>query len=66
MIFYLLLLILAVLLDIKEIKNKTKADIIFYVVAIIIVIILGIIYFLLGEKIGIAEYIINVLNLEGM
>lgn len=66
MIFYLLLLILAVLLDIKEIKNKTKADIIFFVVAIIIVIILGIIYFLLGEKIGIVEYIINVLNLEGM
>ena len=63
MIFYILLLGLATILDIKEIKNGSKSDMIFFTVSIILVLIWGTFYFIKGQGLGIAEYIIS--NMEG-
>lgn len=63
MIFYILLLVIATILDIKEIKNGTKADMAFFIISTIIILIAGTFYFTKGQNIGIAEYIIS--NMEG-
>ena len=66
MIYYLMILTLGVLIDIKDLKeSEKKTDIIFYTLAIIVCILLGVFYFTDANRSGAAELLIKWFGLGG-
>ena len=67
MIYYLMFLVAGILIDIKDLKNSNKkADSIFYIIAMLIALGLAIQHYINPNRIGIAEYIINMFGLGGV
>lgn len=64
MIYYLTFFITAIIIDFKDLKNSDKkAEVIFYIVTMLFVLGLAIYYYLNTNRIGIAEYILNLFRL---
>lgn len=67
MMYYILVLAAGILIDIKDLKRSdNKSDIIFYILLSILALGLGIYYYIEPTRIGISEYIIKLLNMEGV
>lgn len=67
MIYYILVLAAGILIDIKDLKKSdNKSDIIFYILLSVLALGLGIYYYIEPTRIGISEYIIKLLNMEGV
>ena len=67
MIYYLMFFITGILIDFKDLKNSDKkVDIIFYIISMLIVLGLGVFYYIDTNRMGIAEYVLNLFNLGGM
>lgn len=67
MIYYILVLAAGILIDIKDLKKSdNKSDIIFYILFSILALGLGIYYYIEPTRQGISEYIIKLLNMEGV
>ena len=67
MMYYILVLAAGILIDIKDLKKSdNKSDIIFYILLSILALGLGIYYYIDPTRIGISEYIIKLLNMEGV
>lgn len=67
MIYYLMFFALGIFIDFKELKNsKMKSDVVFYIIGMILALGIAIIYYINPNRIGIAEYLIKVLNLGGI
>ena len=65
MIYYLLFLIMAVIVDSNYLKSSNKkSDIAFYIIFMLIVLTIGIIYYTHTNFTGVSEYIIGIANLE--
>ena len=59
--------ITGILIDFKDLKNSDKkVDIIFYIISMLIVLGLGVFYYIDTNRMGIAEYVLNLFNLGGM
>lgn len=67
MIYYILVLAAGILIDIKDLKKAdNKSDIIFYILFSILALGLGIYYYIDPTRQGISEYVIKLLNMEGV
>ena len=67
MIYYILVLVAGVLIDIKELKDSNnKSDIVFYILLSVLALGLGIYYYVDTTRIGISEYVIKLFNMEGV
>ena len=67
MIYYILVLAAGILIDIKDLKESdNKPDIVFYILLSILALGLGIYYYIEPTRIGISEYVIKLLNMEGV
>jgi len=67
MIYYLLVLTAGILIDVKDLmKSDKKQDLILYILLVIIAIGLGIYYYSEPTRQGISEYVIKLLNMEGV
>ena len=67
MIYYILVLATGILIDIKDLKKSdNKSDIIFYILLSVLALGLGIYYYIDPTRQGISEYVIKLLNMEGV
>lgn len=67
MIYYILVLTSGILIDVKDLKqSNNKSDLIFYILLTILALGLGIYYYLDPTRQGISEYVIKMLNMEGV
>lgn len=67
MIYYVLVLAAGILIDVKDLKeSNNKSDLIFYILLTILSLGLGIYYYLDPTRQGISEYVIKMLNMEGV
>ena len=67
MIYYMLVLAAGILIDVKDLKqSNNKSDLIFYILLTILALGLGIYYYLNPTRQGISEYVIKMLNMEGV
>ena len=67
MIYYLMFFIAGILIDVKDLKNSNnKIDIVFYIIAMLIALGLATIHYINPNRIGIAEYLINMFGLGGV
>lgn len=67
MIYYILVLAAGILIDLKDLKDSnTKADLIFYILLSVLALGIGIYYYIDPTRQGISEYIIKMLNMEGV
>ena len=67
MIYYILVLATGILIDIKDLKKSdNKSDIIFYILLSVLALGLGIYYYIDPTRQGISEYVIKMLNMEGV
>ena len=67
MIYYVLVLAAGILIDVKDLKeSNNKRDLIFYILLTILALGLGIYYYLDPTRQGISEYVIKMLNMEGV
>lgn len=67
MIYYLLVLAAGILIDVKDLKeSNNKSDLIFYLLLVVLAIGLGIYYYIDPTRQGISEYVIKMLNMEGV
>ncbi|MBR6689255.1 MAG: hypothetical protein IKL68_04495 [Clostridia bacterium] len=67
MIYYVLVLAAGILIDVKDLKeSNNKSDLIFYILLTILALGLGIYYYLDPTRHGISEYVIKMLNMEGV
>ena len=67
MIYYMLVLAAGILIDVKDLKqSNNKSDLIFYKLLTILALGLGIYYYLDPTRQGISEYVIKMLNMEGV
>ncbi len=67
MIYYVLVLAAGILIDVKDLKeSNNKSDLIFYILLTILALGLGIYYYLDPTRQGISEYVIKMLNMEGV
>ena len=67
MIYYILVLAAGILIDIKDLKKSdNKFDIIFYILLSVLALGLGIYYYIDPTRQGISEYVIKLLNMEGV
>lgn len=67
MIYYMLVLAAGILIDVKDLKQyNNKSDLIFYILLTILALGLGIYYYLDPTRQGISEYVIKMLNMEGV
>ena len=67
MIYYILVLTAGILIDVKDLKQyNNKSDLIFYILLTILALGLGIYYYLDPTRQGISEYVIKMLNMEGV
>lgn len=67
MIYYILVLTAGILIDVKDLKqSNNKSDLIFYILLTILALGLGIYYYLDPTRQGISEYVIKMLNMEGV
>ena len=67
MIYYMLVLAAGILIDVKDLKqSNNKSDLIFYILLTILALGLGIYYYLDPTRQGISEYVIKMLNMEGV
>ncbi|MBR6613674.1 MAG: hypothetical protein IKK84_02790 [Clostridia bacterium] len=67
MIYYVLVLVAGILIDVKDLKeSNNKSDLIFYILLTILALGLGIYYYLDPTRQGISEYVIKMLNMEGV
>lgn len=58
---------LGIFIDFKDLKNSNKkADIIFYIIAMILALGIAIFHYLNPNRIGISEYLVEILGLGGM
>ena len=63
MIYYLMFMLGGILIDYKDLKNSDKkSDVIFYIFAMVIVLAIGVFYFINTDRMGIAEYILKLIN----
>ena len=66
MIYYILVLTAGILIDVKDLKEtNNKRDLVFYILLVMLALGLGIWYYSDPTRIGISEYVIDVLNMEG-
>ena len=66
MIYYILVLTAGILIDVKDLKEtNNKRDLVFYILLVMLALGLGIWYYSNPTRIGISEYVIDVLNMEG-
>ena len=66
MIYYILVLTAGILIDVKDLKNtNNKRDLVFYILLVMLALGLGVWYYGDPTRIGISEYVIDVLNMEG-
>lgn len=67
MIYYILVLAAGILIDIKDLKeSNNKIDLIFYILLLVLALGVGIYYYINPTRQGISEYIIKLLNMEGV
>ena len=67
MIYYVLVLVAGILIDVKDLKeSNNKSDLIFYILLTILALGLGIYYYIDPTRQGISEYVIKMLNMEGV
>lgn len=67
MIYYILVLAAGILIDIKDLKeSNNKMDLIFYILLLVLALGVGIYYYINPTRQGISEYIIKLLNMEGV
>ena len=67
MIYYILVLTAGILIDVNDLKeSNNKSDLIFYILLTILALGLGIYYYLDPTRQGISEYVIKMLNMEGV
>lgn len=67
MIYYILVLTVGILIDIKDLKETSnKSDIIFYILLLVLALGLGIYYYADPTRLGISEYVIKLFNMEGV
>ena len=67
MIYYVLVLASGILIDVKDLKeSNNKSDLIFYILLTILALGLGIYYYIDPTRQGISEYVIKMLNMEGV
>ncbi len=67
MIYYILVFTAGILIDVKDLKeSNNKSDLIFYILLTILALGLGIYYYLDPTRQGISEYVIKLLNMEGV
>lgn len=67
MIYYLMFFIAGILIDFKDLrKSNRKTDIIFYIIAMLVALGLAILHYINPNRMGIAEYIINMFGLGGV
>ena len=67
MIYYVLVLAAGILIDVKDLKeSNNKSDLIFYILLTILALGLGIYYYIDPTRQGISEYVIKMLNMEGV
>ena len=66
MIYYILVLTAGILIDVKDLKEtNNKRDLVFYILLVMLALGLGVWYYSNPTRIGISEYVIDVLNMEG-
>lgn len=67
MIYYILVFTAGILIDVKDLKqSNNKSDLIFYILLTTLALGLGIYYYLDPTRQGISEYVIKMLNMEGV
>ncbi len=67
MIYYILVLAAGILIDIKDLKeSNNKMDLIFYILLLVLALGIGVYYYINPTRQGISEYIIKLLNMEGV
>ena len=67
MIYYVLVLAAGILIDVEDLKeSNNKSDLIFYILLTILALGLGIYYYIDPTRQGISEYVIKMLNMEGV
>ena len=67
MIYYILVLTAGILIDIKDLKeSNNKMDLIFYILLLVLALGIGVYYYIDPTRQGLSEYIIKLLNMEGV